>query len=680
MKNKSLLIVGIFSLFFNGILSLENFNNAGTAHAAVPNASQDLTKDGALFKSVSQHVRQKQYTRAFSQAEQISNPLLLEVALWLALSNDVGVGNYDSLHNFLAEPYNWPRQSILRRSAETQLPANLSNNEIIDWFNTDTPKSLEGLIRYISALENIGKITNLDAERKIKTFWKTAYLGKTDENKFLNRFDKIIQQDDHVKRLDLLIWNKHYIAADRQLKRVPKGYQRLGKARIALLKNKGNVDSLLKSVPANLKNDPGLIYARAKWRLRANRNDETIALLDPPIANAPQPDKWWPLRHWAARKLLIKKNYKKAYRIASAHGMKSGVGFAEGEWLTGWIALRKLGMPRRAYTHFHQLYDGVKSPISKARAAYWAGRAAKDIGHDDWAKRWFTIAASHTTTFYGQQAGYELGSHPNIPKNPELTITPEQKIAFSDKKIVKTIQLLHKLGEDKLVTTFLTRLRLDAKSKEDHILAANLANKVGHPNIALRTAKSARQKGILLPGLLYPDLAITIPESSNTEPALILALIRQESEFNQKAISHAGARGLMQLMPATAKSVAKKEKVTYKKQNLTADPSYNIKLGSAYLSELVRTFDGSYIMALAGYNAGPHRVKTWVKDYGDPRDPNIDIIDWMEQIPFNETRNYVQRILESHIIYRDRLNENSTITSDMSNLPYSLWGHPHSGS
>ncbi|OUS15998.1 hypothetical protein A9Q97_02645 [Rhodospirillales bacterium 47_12_T64] len=677
-ESKTLMTLSVLT-FLKVISPYEiSINFSTPVQANVVTDTQDFTKDRKLFKSISQHVRQKQYSRALSQTDKINTPLLQEIALWLVLSSDVGVGNFDSLSHYIAEPRNWPRQSILTRSAESKLPADVSQKNILEWFKESTPSSYQGIVRYASALESIGKKT--EAESAIKIFWREMYLGKTDEQKFHTKFKGILNADDHIKRLDVLIWNKHFVAAARQLPRVPKDYKALGNARIALLKRKGNVDGLLKKVPSSLKQDAGLIYARARWRLNANKNDETIALLDPPLPNAREAEKWWSLRHWAARKVLSKNDYEKAYRIASAHGLSQGVGFAEGEWLSGWIALRKLGMPRRAYTHFHQLYNGVKSPISKARASYWSGRAAREIGHDDWATRWFTIAATHQTTFYGQQAGYELGKQPTITNSELETISLDQKLLFDDKKIVRSIKLLKKMGEERLVITFLTRLRLDAKTKEDHILTAKLAKQVEHPNIALRTAKSARQKGILLPDLLYPDLSIAPSQTSNTERALVLALIRQESEFNHKAISHAGARGLMQLMPATAKSVAKKEKVKYTKQNLTDDPSYNVRLGTAYLSELIGSFDGSYIMALAGYNAGPHRVRQWVKSYGDPRDPNVDIIDWIEQIPFNETRNYVQRILESHLIYRNKLNQSLVPETAVGQLPYSLWGHPHSGS
>ncbi|WP_052741974.1 lytic transglycosylase domain-containing protein [Kiloniella litopenaei] len=679
-KAKSVKLIGILGIL--GSISLfQGTSNTFLLSSFVTNANanttseiKDLMTDKAIFKSVAQHVSQKQYSRALAQAKKIQKPLLKDIALWMIYSNDGSTRDFEALTKFTDEPHNWPRQSRLLRNAEKVLPDTYSHQQVLSWFQESSPRSYNGLTRYISALNATGQADK--SEATVKDFWINQYLGKTDEKKFINNFKSIITTQDHIERLDILIWNKHFVAAERQLSRVPNDYKNLGKARIALLKGKGNVDGLINRVSPELKNDPSLIYARARWRLKANKNQETIELLDPPIPTAPQAEKWWPIRHWAARKVLVQKKYEKAYRIASGHGLTEGVGFAEGEFLAGWIALRKLSMPRRAYTHFHQLYNGVKSPISKARASYWAGRAAKDIGHDDWATRWYSLAATHRTTFYGQQASYEIGQEPIIA-TAHKEVDPTQLATFNSKKIVRAIKLLDQLDQDKLVITFLTRLRLDAQTDQDHILTAELAQEVSHPNIALRTAKSARQKGILLPDLLYPEMKIDTIKDSHADPALVLALIRQESEFNHKAISHAGARGLMQLMPATAKSVAKKEKLSYKKRKLTDDPTYNIQLGTAYLSDLIGSFNGSYVMALAGYNAGPHRVRKWVKDYGDPRHPDVNIIDWMEQIPFNETRNYVQRILESHVIYRSKLNQDTTTITG--NLPFSLWGHTNSG-
>ncbi|WP_417455106.1 lytic transglycosylase domain-containing protein [Kiloniella sp.] len=679
-KTKSLKIIGIIgilgsiNILQNTPYTLQISPLIGDAEANTMAKTKDFMTDKAVFKSVAQHVSQKQYTRAQAQAKKIQDPLMRDIALWMIYSNDGATRDFEALAKFTDEPLNWPRQAKLMRNAEKVLPDSFSDQQILTWFKDKAPRSYYGLTRYTSSLKATGQ--NGKLESTVKNFWIQQYLGKTDEKKFINKYQSLITVQDHIDRLDILIWNKHFVAAQRQLSRVPSDYKNLGKARIALLTGKGNVDGLINRVSTKLKNDPSLIYARARWRLKADRNQETIELLDPPIPTARQAEKWWPIRHWAARKVLVQKDYEKAYRIASGHGLTQGVGFAEGEFLSGWIALRKLSMPRRAYTHFHQLYNGVKSPISKARASYWAGRAAKDIGHDDWATRWYSLAATYQTTFYGQQANYELGQEPVI-HDSNKKIEPVQQGIFNDKKIVRAIKLLDQLDQDKLVITFLTRLRLDAQTDEDHILAAELANKVSHPNIALRTAKSARQKGILLPDLLYPEMQIDTIKDSHADPALVLALIRQESEFNHKAISHAGARGLMQLMPATAKSVAKKEKLSYKKRQLTDNPTYNIQLGTAYLSDLIGSFDGSYVMALAGYNAGPHRVRKWVKDYGDPRHENVNIIDWMEQIPFNETRNYVQRILESHVMYRNKLEQTNTAITG--NLPFSLWGHTNSG-
>ncbi|WP_020593370.1 lytic transglycosylase domain-containing protein [Kiloniella laminariae] len=656
---------------------------ADPAVAATPPANKapdakNFKADKAIFKSVDQHIKQKQYDRAASLADGISDPLMKELAQWLIHSSDVGLGSYETLNGYIAEPDNWPRQEVLRRTAEAKLPDNLSTKEIITWFRENPPSSLGGINSYASALEKSGKKT--ESILAIRTFWQEGYLGKTDETAFLKTHKAVLKKEDHDKRLDGLIWNRQYSAADRQLARVSKDMKALGEARLGLLKKEGNVDGLINKVPKALKKDPGLVYARARWRLNADRNDEVIELLDPPIANVPEPEKWWSLRHWAARKLLISKEYEKSYRIAAGHGMTSGEGFAEGEWLAGWIALRKLDMPKRAYTHFHTLYEGVGSPISKARAAYWAGRAAKDIGQDDWAKSWFGISAKFPTTFYGQQAGYMLGQSPDVSLFQSPDITASRRSSFENKKIVRIIRLLDKMDETDLEVIFLTRLRLDAQTAEDYTLAANLAIDTGHPNLALRAAKSARQKDILLPDILFPEVAVKANTKQDPEKALVLAVIRQESEFKQNAISHAGARGLMQLMPATAQGVAKKEKLKYTKQRLTDDPAYNVRLGSAYLSELLGSFDGSYVMALAGYNAGPYRVRQWVKEYGDPRDPDVDVIDWMEQIPFNETRNYVQRILESHLIYRNKLNTGTPATKVVATeLPFTLWGHQPKG-
>jgi soluble lytic murein transglycosylase len=416
-------------------------------------------------------------------------------------------------------------------------------------------------------------------------------------------------------------------------------------------------------VPEDLIGDPGLVYERARWRRNKNRYEGVIELLDPPMPDAPHARRWWPLRKWAARQAYVKGDHAIAYRIAAGHGMERGLGFAEGEWLAGWFALRSLeDRPEVAYRHFEHLYRGVRSPISLARSAYWAGEAARALeargakgGWQAKAEDWYSKAVRHGTTFYGQMAGRRLGREIEIDIETAAAPAPDAmaRAAFEGREIVQVVRLLGALGETDLQKRFLLRLKYLAENAEDFVLVADLAQSQGRPDIAVSMAKAARSAGVMLFEDLFPSRRLS--EAKGTEPALVLAVIRQESAFYDGAISRAGARGLMQIMPATARRVARQIKVRYSRKKLLSDPEYNLRLGRAYLADLTVQYGGSYILALAAYNAGPARANRWMKDFGDPRTPGVDPVDWIESIPFNETRNYVQRILESLVVYRQYL-------------------------
>ena len=344
-----------------------------------------------------------------------------------------------------------------------------------------------------------------------------------------------------------------------------------------------------------------------------------------------------------------------AYRIASQHGLKEGIGFAEGAWLAGWIALRFVKNPEQAVQHFTRLYEGVSSPISRARGAYWAGEAVAAKDTKEAAAIWYRRAAAHSSTYYGQLASQRLGQDLEVTfkKAPDASL--EVRAIFERRELVYIIRLLGEIEETDTHRRFLHHLRESAETGEEFQLVTELAVAQGRPDIALRTAKDARLAGFVMHEQLYPRPEL--PEINGLEPALVLALIRQESQFYIEAVSRSGARGLMQLMPATAKSVAKGLKLPYRKDRLTEDAAFNMRLGTTYLAQLIERFDGSVMMALAGYNAGPHRVVRWVRRYGDPRRPEVDAVDWVERIPFSETRNYVQRILETLPIYQKRLRD-----------------------
>jgi peptidoglycan lytic transglycosylase len=343
------------------------------------------------------------------------------------------------------------------------------------------------------------------------------------------------------------------------------------------------------------------------------------------------------------------------YRISNGFGATEGLTFAEGEWLSGWIALRSLDDYKVAYDHFTTLYAGVGTTISKARGAYWAGRAAEDMGDVATAQNWYRAAATNNTAYYGQLAAARLGSVDALTFAPMPRPTPAETAAFDKRELVRAVRLLGQLDQESRARPFLTAMA-DGTSDPDTLrLTADLGRELHRDDLAVMVAKIARDKGVDLIDYLYP--LRSVPAGPGPEQALTLAVIRQESAFELGAVSPAGALGLMQLMPSTAKHVAKSEKLRYRKQDLTRSAEYNMRLGRAYLQELLDHFDQSYVLAIAAYNAGPDRVSGWISQYGDPRDHGVDVVDWIETIPISETRNYVQRVLENLQVYRHRLGE-----------------------
>ena len=532
------------------------------------------------------------------------------------------------------------------------MPPGLADSEVLAWFAAYPPVSHVGMTRYGQALQRVGQIDK--ALHLIRETWIEANFTKVEEAGYRQLFELHITRQDEIDRLERLLWAGRSDAARRQARRLGDGYPELAEARLRLAQNRGGVDSAIEAVPEVLQNDPGLVYERARWRMRRGRYDDTLDLLDPPMPGAPHPDAWWNLRYWVARDAYERGDLSVAYRLASLHGAESGIAFAEGEFFAGWLALRFLRQPEQAYRHFQRLYEGVSYPISLSRAAYWAGEAANAIGEPDWARRWYELAANHMTTFYGQMAAARLGIAPMTagPRGDALEANPADALAFERNELVQAARAIHAVGETDRIVPFLIRLQNDALTPGESRLVSSLAYELDRADLGIRSAKQALYSGMELPVQLYPDANFFI--AGGDLGALIQAVIRQESVFFERAISHAGARGLMQLMPATARSLASRLGEGYSQSALTSDPAYNVRLGTAYLEELIKTFDGFLPMVAAAYNAGPSRVREWITLFGDPRSGEVDPIDWLESIPFDETRNYVQRVMEGLVVYRDR--------------------------
>ena len=462
--------------------------------------------------------------------------------------------------------------------------------------------------------------------------------------------------------MDRLLWEGRYWPAQRMLHKVNPRYLALSVARLRLMRMQRNVDGAIAKVPAELRDHPGLVYERLRWRRRKGLDTALEFLADTALGRV-HPEKWWTERAILARRTLGKGHISEAYRVAKNHHLRpeAGLAFAEAEWLAGWIALQFLTDHEVALDHFTTMFAAVKFPLSRARGAYWAARAAEAEGKTKLAERWHRMAARYSTTYYGQLAASRLA-----PGNPFLWLPPDpqpaiaQIEAFDAHELVRVVRVLRPdrpEGALAAVRPQPRRLRRVALvAGPDGVAgAAPWAPGPGHLGGQKERPCGPRpDRG----GYPTPNVPVLVNGARKPGPELplVLAVIRQESAFRPEAISRAGARGLMQLLPSTARTVAKALKMRFSYRRLTAEPDFNMKLGQAYLGKLLEDFDGSYVLALAAYNAGPVRARKWLRANGDPRQSLTDAIDWVELIPIDETRNYVQRVMEGLQVYRGRLN------------------------
>ncbi len=599
------------------------------------------------------------------------------LAEWVLLIDRSESQSFGEITGFIRANPGWPRLGALRNKAERAITRDDSDGSILAWFRAYPPRTVEGASAYAAALDRNGEKD--EAVGVIRRAWIDFDMKAADEKAFLSRFAGDLAAEHHWARLDRLLWDNRRSAATRQMKRVGGEYRALAEARLRLMRRKKNAKAAVETVPAWLAKDQGLIYELVRWNRRKENNDVAIAALLAFKGDLDHPKQLWTERQLLARRALLDGDAKTAYRLISDHGLDSGVARADAEFLAGWIALRFLGKPRAAFDHFSGLYETVRYPISLARAAYWSGRAAEAAGEKQIARQWFHTAARNTTTFYGQLAARRIGIAATPFASQEPEISRVARAEFDRGELVRAVRILvalrdapraqargkpdprddprgflASLNNDDMLRQFLRHIARQSETAEDWTLAAQLARDSGRIDVAVYIARKAARDSVVLGEHGYPTMVLA--DDIPPEPALLHAVIRQESAFDVHARSRAGARGLMQLMPATAKNVARKLKVKgHSTARLTSDPNHNVALGSAYLESMLGRYEGSMIMALAAYNAGPHRVDKWLVDYGDPRGSLDDAIDWIESIPFSETRNYVQRIMEALPIYRQKL-------------------------
>ncbi|WP_073954527.1 lytic transglycosylase domain-containing protein [Thalassospira sp. TSL5-1] len=582
------------------------------------------------------------------------DPLLQKAVEWMWLISPNSNRSFAEITSFIDANPNWPSQALLRQRAEEAMTDAVPDFEILAWFKRSAPVTADGATRQISALLSVGEKDA--AITLIRHSWINEDFGTGQEKRFIDRYGKYIDEVTHEARLDRLLWEGRTHPASRMMKYVNADYKKLAEARLALRERKSDIDAILKSVPQKYRNNPGLMYEQVRWR-RINDDDKDARDLLLHKANdlayiSIRPEYWWTEKAILARRALQEGYITDAYRLVANHGQTEPADIAGAEWLAGWIALEFLGDSQIALQHFQNLYDVVQYPISQSRGAYWAGRACKAMGDRERANKWFHLAADHAHTFYGQLANDELGGAVHYQVE-QAHPTPEQRKRFENNELTKVSRELGDMGLGNIIRPFIMALVDQADSPEMLAMATGLASEYGRTDLAVIAAKRGIRSGGGYLDAAYPVYDL-VPGGQEPDPGLVHAIMRQESLFNPGAVSYAGARGLMQLMPATAKRMASHLNMPYSVNRLTEDPGFNIQLGRHYLSKLLDRWNGAEILTIASYNAGPSRVKEWIEEYGDPRDPEVDPIDWIEMIPYKETRNYVQRVMEGTYVYRRR--------------------------
>jgi len=615
--------------------------------AFTPVRAQTPQEDGAQFASAIEAVVLSDWEEARARAAKVSDPIALETIVWYRLR--AGDGSFAEYEYFLTENADWPGLAKMRRKAEAIMPANLPAARVSAFFNGQPPLTGMGVLRFEASLPQVG------GHSIIAQAWRDRVLTAQERGLFLEYFPLDIR-GTKLPRLDNLLWAGERAAAREMLPSVDADHRALANARLALQEDRNGVDALIAAIPERLQNDAGLAYDRFVWRAKKGYTESAIELLlarSTSVASLGHPEKWASRRRTYARRAMRAGDVELAYQIASSHQLSSGSNYADLEWLSGYLSLRKLGNPTRAVQHFQRFRAAIASPISMGRAGYWLGEAYAAAGDEASAYQAFSMGARFQTSFYGQLAASRIGAAPDASLAgaefpPDWTAAP-----FLATDTVRAGVLFYFAGEPARAKMFLTHAanRLDLQGRA---ALAQLLLDLDEPHIALRIAKGAATNGDVLPTPYYPlhplaEFAEAVP------PEIAMAIARQESELNAAARSPVGARGLMQVMPATAKKVARGLNISFSEARLGADWQYNARIGTTYLAQMLERFDGSVLLAAAAYNAGPSRAERWIKDYGDPRLESVDAVDWIEGIPYRETRNYVMRVLEAQFVYRARI-------------------------
>jgi len=609
--------------------------------------------DGPAFAAALDAARSGDWQAAREAVAPIGVEAAAIAVEWLRLR--VGAGFWEDYIAFLDRHPDWPEGDAIRRRGEAAIPAGADARQVIAYFADGPPETGAGVIHLAAAHASLGQTG--DAEAEVVRAWRSLPMNAGDEALLLARWGTLLE-GHHRARLDWQLWRGEEDAARRLLRHVGEDWRRLAEARLALRALAPDVDARIAAVPDDLADDPGLAYERFLWRIRKGRDDEAEEWLRARSVSAEalgEPQYWAGQRARLARAAMRAGDAARAYETAARHYLVEGADFADLEWLSGYLALRRLGQPELAVAHFTRLLDAVSTPISLGRAGYWLGRAHEASGNPSAAKIAYTLGAEHRTSFYGQLAAERA----DLPPDPGLAGTGPQvdwrETALAESPVLAAGLLFHHAGQPWELRRFLTHMA-DGPNLAQGALLGEVALELEEYNVALMVAKRLARGGEAPVRIYYP-LTPLAREALPVPMELVMSIARRESEFDPAVVSPAGAMGLMQLMPATARAMATATGQQYSENRLLSDWQYNARLGAAYLARLIETYGNAPVLIAAAYNAGPSRADAWIAANGDPRQAESveAVIDWIEHIPFTETRNYVMRVIESIRVYRARL-------------------------
>ncbi|MBI3505546.1 MAG: lytic transglycosylase domain-containing protein [Proteobacteria bacterium] len=646
-----------------GDLRLAQARTGTTQIAAINSAARSIPPLGPPVLNAQQR---ELYTQVFAAVEagrweaartllaRGNNPVANKLFRWLELQLPRSGVAFEDIVQFVDQNPDWPAlDTISRRAEEALLDRPTNDTLVLAWFGTRSPLTPDGAMRFADALAASGDRAR--AQQIIRDHWVSGTFNLVQHKRWLERYRGQFTPELHWAKLDRLLWEGKVEEARRILPLVSAERRLLADARMRIRAG-GNAEAQNRRVPENLRDDSGLLYERVRAQRKFNREATARDIMRALPRDISRPDLWWNERAALARRSIVAGDAAEAYKLASEHRMTAanGANYLEAEFLSGWIALRRKNDPRTAQKHFEQVHETARFPVSRARGAYWTARALEAQSNADGAREWYVRAAGYHTTYYGQLANARLTGEARQTWPAPIIPTAEDRREFDRNEAVRAARILVETREKpERARPFLVRLANVARTPAQHALVSEFAHQLGRTDLAVIVSKrSAQVAGVQLHDLGWPTMPLA---GDKPERALTYAIIRQESQFEPEAVSRAGARGLMQLMPATARSVAKADSVTGHSEERLFDPAYNVRIGRSYLSSLVEDFGGSYVLAIASYNAGPGRAREWMRSFGDPRSPEVDVVDWVEMIPFEETRTYVQRVMENLHVYRRNL-------------------------